>query len=272
LAASLPVLTFHALDDRASAISLSPPVFRRSLSRLKEGGYRAISLLDAIACLRQGQPFPPRSFVITFDDGYQSVYEEAFPVLQRHGMPATVFLTVGQRPAPAPTGRLPSLNGRSMLAWPEIREMHRWGIDLGAHTLTHPDLTRLPLQRVEAEIRDSKATIEDELGAPVACFAYPYGRHDRGTRRVARRHFACACSDALGLVGADSDPHALERVDAYYLRTDRLFGVMLNRWFPWYLRARGVPRRIRRLLQRRARAARRGSLSHPEPPSRDAQQ
>jgi peptidoglycan/xylan/chitin deacetylase (PgdA/CDA1 family) len=204
-----------------------------------------------VDCLRQGQPFPPRAFVITFDDGYRSVYDEAFPVLQSYGMLATVFVTVGERTAARPVGRLPSLSGRSMLAWHEIREMQQWGIDFGAHTLTHPDLTRLSLDCAEAEIRDSKAIIEDALGARVDCFAYPYGRYDQRTREIAGKHFACACSDELGLVAADSDLYALERVDAYYLRTDRLFRVMLTEWFPWYIRARGVPRHLRHLVQRR---------------------
>lgn len=250
MAASLPVLTFHALDDSRSVTSFSPRLFQRSMAELCERGYRALGLSEAVGWLRQGQSFPPRSFVITFDDGYRSVYDKAFPVLQGYGLPATVFVTVGERMEAGPVGRLPSLGGRSMLAWHEIREMQQWGIGIGAHTLTHPDLTRLSLDRAEAEIRDSKAIIEDALGARVDCFAYPYGRYDQRIHEIARQHFACACSTELGLVASDSDRYALERVDAYYLRTDRLFRVMLTEWFPWYIQARGVPRHIRLLVQR----------------------
>lgn len=249
MAVPLPILTFHALDDRASVISFSPRVFRRAMARLHESGYQTLSLLEAVDCLRRGTPFPKRSLVITFDDGYQTVYDEAFPVLQRYGMSATVFLTVGERGTAKPAGRLPSLNGRSLLAWRQVREMQRYGFDFGAHTLTHPDLTRLSLDRVEAEICDSKAIIANALGAPVACFAYPYGRYDHRSGEIVRRHFACACSDRLGLITAGSDPYAFERVDAYYLRTDRLFDLMLTRLFPWYIRARIIPRRIRRAVQ-----------------------
>ncbi len=189
--------------------------------------------------------------MITFDDGYQSVYDEAFPVLQRYGTPATVFLTVGEKWAAQPGVRLPGLEGRSMLSWQEIREMQRSGITFGAHTLTHPDLTRLPAERVESEICESKAIIEDALSAPVTCFAYPFGRYDRQSCEIVRQHFASACSDTLGLVTADSDRYALERVDAYYLRTDRSFDVVLTRLFPWYIRVRSIPRRIRRALEPR---------------------
>ena len=144
---SLPILTFHSVDDQGSVISFSPRVFRYGLARLHEKGYRTISLFEAVDCLRQGKPFPIHSFTITFDDGYQTVYDEVFPLLQRYSMSATVFLTVGERRPAKLTGRLPSLNGRSMLNWLEIQEMQRWGISFGAHTLTHKDLTRLPFTR-----------------------------------------------------------------------------------------------------------------------------
>ena len=249
MAASLPVLTFHALDDRPSIISFPIELFRRAMARLFERGFRTLDLLEAVDRLQRGAPFPQRSLVITFDDGYRSVYEEAFPVLERYGMCATVFLTVGEERKKEPASRLPSLNGRSMLSWREIGEMRSAGIFLGAHSLSHIDLTQAPQDRVEAEMCQSKRIIEDALGTVVACFAYPYGRFDRQSVALARQHFAGACSDELGLVSPNSDPHTLERVDAYYLRSDRLFDLMTTRLFPLYLAARNIPRRIRRASQ-----------------------
>jgi len=253
MAASLPILIFHTLDDRRSVISFSPRAFQRGMARLYQSGYQTVSLLEAVDCLRRDAPFPDRAFVITFDDGYQTVYDEAFPVLQYYGMSATVFLTVGEKGTVKPTGRLPSLQGRSMLAWHKIREMQRWGIDFGAHTLTHPNLTRLSLDRVEVEVLGSKAIIEDALGAPVACFAYPYGRYDHRSCEIVQQHFTCACSDELGLINAGSAPYALERVDTYYLRSNRSFDVMFTKLFPWYIRGRSIPRRLRRALQLKSR-------------------
>lgn len=249
MAASLPVLTFHALDDQPSVISFPTPLFRRAIARLHESGFHTLDLLEAIDCLQRGVALPQRSVVITFDDGYRSVYEEAFPVLERYGMCATVFLTVGEQTSTEPARRLPSLHGRPMLSWREIREMRSAAITFGAHTLTHVDLTQAPLDRVEVEICQSKAIIESAMSAPVASFAYPYGRFDRHSVAVARQHFACACSDKLGLVSPDSDPYTLERVDAYYLRSDRLFDLTTTSLFPLYVTARNIPRRIRRALQ-----------------------
>ena len=140
-----------------------------------------------------------------------------------------------------------------MLNWDEIHEMQRWGIEFGAHTCTHPDLTLIPPHLVKKEVCDSKAIIEDALGTPVSCFAYPYGRYNHRVRNIVQEHFSCASSDKLGLINKRSDLYAFERVDAYYLRTDRLFQIMLTRLFPWYVFARSIPRGIRRAFQPRSR-------------------
>lgn len=243
----LPILTFHALDERRAVCALPPRVFRRSIERLRASGRRGIAVDEVADRVRRGLALPPAAMAITFDDGYRSVYEVAFPILRAAGLTATVFLTVG--PPNARGDRLPSLQGRTMLGWSEIREMHRHGVSFGAHTLTHPDLTRLATADVDREMRTSKAIIEDRLGAAVSCFAYPYGRHDERSRALARELFASACSDALGLVRSGSDPWALERVDAYYLRTDRRFAVAIGRWLPLYLRLLDVPRRLRRRVR-----------------------
>jgi peptidoglycan/xylan/chitin deacetylase (PgdA/CDA1 family) len=248
VAASLPILTFHALDDQASVISFPVELFRRAMARLHERGFRTLDLLEAVDCLREGSPLPQRSLVLTFDDGYRSVYEEAFPLLERYGMCATVFLTVGESRKTELASRLPPLNGRSMMSWREIGKMQSAGIAFGAHTLTHVDLTQALPDRAEAEICQSKATIEDALGTPVASFAYPYGRFDQASVAIARQHFACACSDKLGLLSPDCDPYTLERVDAYYLRSARMFDLMATSLFPLYVGARSIPRRIRRSL------------------------
>jgi peptidoglycan/xylan/chitin deacetylase (PgdA/CDA1 family) len=250
LASYLSILTFHAVDDRPSVISFSPRLFELGMARLYGAGYRTLSLLELVDCLRRNVLFPERSVALTFDDGYQSVYDHAFPILQHYGFSATVFLTVGGKRNRVDSDRLPSMCDRTMLSWREIREMQRYGMEFGAHTLTHPDLTRLSLKLAESEICDSKAIIEDALSAPAPSFAYPYGRYDDRSREVVSRHFVCACSDRLGMVLLGRDPHALERVDAYYLRTERLLRLMSSTLFPLYVKARSVPRRIRRAVQR----------------------
>ena len=245
----LPILTFHDIDDRSSVISVSPDVFRFSMRRLTKEGYKTIPLSRIVECIRKAEPFPDRAMSITFDDGYRSVYEKALPVLREYGMTATVFLTTGGGENQGLQERLPSLGGREMMRWPEIREIEREGIDFGAHTLTHPDLTRLPLKRVHAEVCDSKSRIEDALGCAATAFAYPFGHHNRRVREIVQAHYSCACSARLGVVRRGSDPFALERVDMYYFRTERLFRIMLTRGFLPYVRLRNIPRQVRSSLR-----------------------
>ena len=243
---SLPILTFHALDDRASVISSPPRVFQYGMKLLSTQGFRTISLLEAVECLKRKVPFPERSFVLTFDDGYRSVFTEAFPILERYAMTATVFPTIGTRRRGASASRLPDFEGRIMLSWNEIQEMQRAGLTIGAHTVTHRDLTRLSPDEVTAEVHDGKAVLEDALGAPVDCFAYPFGRYDGTSLNIVSKHFACACTDTLGFLGQRSSIFAMERLDAYYLRTERLFNLMVTRWFPGYILVRGMARMLRR--------------------------
>ncbi len=249
MAADFPILTFHSVDERDSIISFPPRLFQRAMARLHESGYRTLNFPELIDYLKHGDPFPERSFLITFDDGYRSVYEQVFPILERYGFSATIFLAVGKDSNSAESKRLPSMCERDMLSWREIREMHGYGLEFGAHTLTHPDLTRLPSNQVEYEIRDSKAVIEEALGVPVPSFAYPYGRYDDRCRDIVSRHFVCACSDRLGLVRPSSDSYAVERVDTYYLRSEKLFTSLFAGWFPYYVWARAVPRQFRRAVE-----------------------
>lgn len=242
-AGSLAVMTFHALDERTGPLSFPADVFRDGLRRLLDDGYRTMRLADAVGCLRQGVPFPDRAFVLTFDDGFRSIHETAFPLIAQSGSTATVFLLAGRE-----AGENARFLDRTLLSWAEAREMHRAGIEFGAHTLTHPDLTRLSSQAAEMEMRSSKEAIEDALGAPVSSFAYPFGRWNAGVRELAARHFDCACSDTLGLIGSGSDPFALERVDAHYVRSKKGFGLLATGRLSWYLRARDVPRRLRRAV------------------------
>jgi peptidoglycan/xylan/chitin deacetylase (PgdA/CDA1 family) len=247
----LPIINFHSIDDDGSTISFSPRQFQRGLSRLHERGFHTLTLLQALECLEHRKPFPEQSLIMTFDDGFQTVYDQAFPVLRRYGMTATVFLTVGTRPVSDISQRLPAHEGRCMVSWREVIEMQREGIDFGAHTLTHPDLTKVAPDRWEEEIVGSQRMIADILGTDVPTFSYPHGRFNQRIHDIVRRHFQCACSVELNVVTLRSDPHTLERIDAYYyLNRDWLFDLVLSRSLPWYVRLRGLPRRCRRRFSR----------------------
>lgn len=246
----LPILTFHAVDDGAAPLAFSPQRFAEGLGALAGEGWRALPLMELVAALGRPGPLPDRSFAITFDDGYRSVYEHAYPVLALHRMPATVFVALGDEPATA-RGRLLPMEGRERLSWTEMREMSDSGIEFGSHTLTHPDLTRLPPAEVEGELRLSRSRLEEALGRPARCFAYPYGRFDRRSRGIAAELYDAAVSDRLGLARARDDRYALPRVETYYLRAEGAFSGLTGGRLGAYLALRGAPRRLRRWLRLR---------------------
>ncbi len=249
VAHALSILTFHAIDDRASPISFPPAAFESGLRHLADAGWSTIRLTDAVEHVRRGAAFPDRRIVITFDDGYRSVHDVAFPLLREHGMTATVFLPTGEAPDTGDGSRLPAMEEREMLSWGEIREMAAAGIDFGGHTMTHPFLTQVDRARLEHEVRGCQAVIEDALGRPASTFAYPDGRHDVQARTIVADHYDCAVSTRLGQVTADSDPFALERIETFYFRRPKDFARLTSPRLGAYLRRRAFPRAIKRLLR-----------------------
>ncbi|MGD9345972.1 MAG: polysaccharide deacetylase family protein [Candidatus Aminicenantes bacterium] len=250
MANSLPILTFHDIDDSSSAISFPPEIFQLMMREFAAEGYQTISLLQLGEYLSGSKPFPDRTLVITFDDGYESIYTEALPILDKYGMTATVFLVTGDRLGKDNLERLPALGGRKMLSWKNILELQNAGIDLGSHTLTHPDLMNLSVDIIDRELRESKKMIEKRLDRKIIAFAYPYGYHTRTVREIAKKYYSLACSGRLGLATMSSTPFALERIDMYYFRTAKMSQLLLSRLLPQYLRLRNIPRQLRSLFRR----------------------
>ncbi len=112
---------------------------------------------------------PEKPVVLTFDDGYQDFYTDAFPLLNRFGYSATVFLPtayIGDAGRP--------FKGLECLTWGQVRELHQAGVEFGSHTVTHPKLHTMGAEELTREVRCSKERIEDELGCQVKSFSYPY--------------------------------------------------------------------------------------------------
>ncbi|HWU38719.1 MAG TPA: polysaccharide deacetylase family protein [Candidatus Acidoferrum sp.] len=243
---SIPILTYHSIDDSGGVLSTPVKTFERHVTTLHDEGIRTVGLSDIAECLRARNGFPPRAIALTFDDGSASIYEHVFPLLCRYGFSATVFLVTDYcgRSNTWP-GQPPWIDRLPLLRWPQILEMSRGGIHFGAHTKTHPDLRHISSTEMRAEVRDSKREIEDRLGQAVDSFAYPYGGLDARVLRVVSVLFAAACGTDLAFVRETSNPWCLERLDAYYLRP-RLFPRYLNSPLPKaYLRMRRALRAIR---------------------------
>jgi peptidoglycan/xylan/chitin deacetylase (PgdA/CDA1 family) len=144
----------------------SPPTFAAHMDFLASSGCRVVGLDELAGIFSNPEPLTEKPVAITFDDGLADFKTEAFPVLERHGFSATVFL-----PA-ALMGR--AVNGQACMTWGEARESAANGIAFGSHSLTHPRLVDLSPVELEREIRGSKEMIESELGRGIDAFSYPF--------------------------------------------------------------------------------------------------
>jgi peptidoglycan/xylan/chitin deacetylase (PgdA/CDA1 family) len=244
----IAILTYHSLDTSGSVVSTAPPVFRDQMAWLKDAGYRALSLREAVADHERDGSWPDKSVVVTFDDGYANVHEHALPVLVRCGFSATVFLVCGHvggwndwETSPGSQARRP------LLSWGGTAELAASGTEIGGHTHTHPDLRGLRDSEVEREMIASQTEIEDRLNLRVESFAYPYGEVSPTALSVAARTYHSACTTTLRRA-FDEPLHQLPRVDAYYIRTrpqlDRLATGRLDPYLAW----RRWGRSVRRIL------------------------
>jgi peptidoglycan/xylan/chitin deacetylase (PgdA/CDA1 family) len=172
----VPILMYHSICASAEERKhpyyrtvTTPDVFALHMKLLQGSGYSGMSLTDAVECLETDRNITKRPVAITFDDGYQDFYSDAFPILSNYGFGATVYLPT------AYIGEVPrAFKGIECLTWNQVRELRTAGIEFGSHTATHPQLKSLEWTNVECEVRTSKDRIEQELGCAVKSFAYPY--------------------------------------------------------------------------------------------------
>ncbi|MDA8388214.1 MAG: polysaccharide deacetylase family protein [Nitrospiraceae bacterium] len=204
---------------------VTPRMFRFQMWYLRAAGFNVVSLHGILDFIRGeampgGPPGPPsgrasssRLIALTFDDGYMDFYENAWPVLRSYGYPSTVFLVPGLA-GEANLWDAEQLGTRKkILDWPKTRELAAGGVSLGAHTNTHPFLTRIPPERLKEEITGSRKTIEDRIGRTVEFFCYPYGDYNAEVvRQVREAGFLGATSVKRGFTCRGDDPFELKRV------------------------------------------------------------
>jgi len=230
MAQPVPILLYHGVGTECSPAfrrwMVSPQRFAGQMHCLAENGYRSITVSMLAALLRRNEVPHPRTVVITFDDGFRDFRSEALPVLLDVDFVATVYVVSGYVGG---TSRWLNALGeaeRPMLTWQDINAMVDLGIEVGAHTVSHPQLDILPSGRAWEEITYSKRMLERHLCRQVDSFAYPHGYASRVTRELVRRAgFTSACRVADALSTTSEDPFALSRIivtnqteDDYLLR------------------------------------------------------
>ena len=208
------ILTFHSIDSQDSTVSFGADLFAALLTHLHRKG---IPVLDLDALL--SRPAGP-GVAITFDDGMSSVYRNALPILSEHQAPAHMFLTTGLVEAGAAWPPQPAaIPSYEILNWSQVEALHRAGVRMESHTHTHPDLRGLTLEQAVDECERARRLIETRLGRKPAYFAYPFGLHNTRVRNWVRSAYSGAVTTELRPLGANEDPAALPRLDAYYFRS-----------------------------------------------------
>jgi peptidoglycan/xylan/chitin deacetylase (PgdA/CDA1 family)/glycosyltransferase involved in cell wall biosynthesis len=227
-----PILMYHAFSkpgEPPSRYVLPKHRFAQQMAWLKLLGYHVISLEEYLRYRRDGGLIPIRSVVVTVDDGYADTYSVAYPILQRYGFPATIFLVSGYVGEANHWDEPGLLRGRRLMSWIEVREMLRGGMNFGAHTRTHPMLTAVSPDRARAEIAGSRAELEQEIGQPILLFSYPHGEYDATTRAIVENAgYSGACSVHTGMNTLATPEFELRRTEVY--GTDSLLRFALALW------------------------------------------
>lgn len=165
-------------------------------------------------------------FAITFDDGYLSVYQHAFPLLQSLAIPAAVYIVAGEVGGINQWDRVIGDYLEPMMDAKQIRSMHEAGIEIGSHTMTHAHLPLLSDAELKTELHDSKAALEDIIGSPVRSFSYPYGDYDQRVKEaVIEAGYSNALSTRLGVVSETTSRYDIPRVNVRW----NSFGFALRR-------------------------------------------
>jgi peptidoglycan/xylan/chitin deacetylase (PgdA/CDA1 family) len=240
-----PILCYHSLDDSGSVISISPAQFRWQMEHLRANGWRALTLDEFLQGHTRGE-WSPRTFLLTFDDGFENFLTHALPVLMACRFPATVFVVTDW------IGKTNDWQGQwrsavrgQLLDWNELRAIADSGIEIGGHSLSHPYLPRLVVKDAKREIIESKHVIEDRIGCAVQAFAYPYGKTSRAVEKIVAANFRAGFGTRLGFATTRSRAAVLERIDMFYLRQPLFFRALAEGWLPVYLRVRQLVRDVR---------------------------
>ncbi len=245
---SIPIITYHEIGDHSSPLFTSCDLFKSHLEAFAKAGYRSIDLTqlnDFIGC---AETLPDDCIVLTFDDGYRSFLDLAYPLLKQYGFSATVYLVSdycgkdNQWPGQSTTEPKSKL-----MNFDEVRSVMGDVVKIGCHSRSHCPLTKADRHALEQELVVSKHLIEQELGERIETFAYPYGVTSKRVTDLARLHYKTAVTTRMGTSGKGTDPLLMPRIDACYL-DEELINKLRDSSASLYLEARNIFRYIKRVF------------------------
>ncbi|MCB2135154.1 MAG: polysaccharide deacetylase family protein [Rhodobacteraceae bacterium] len=241
------ILMYHSISDRGGATAIRPAVFAAQMDAIAQAGLPVISLDRLLAAKRGDETLPPRSIILTFDDGFQDFADVAWPEMQRHGFRPIVYLPV------AFIGKAEGWKGiaqpaRPLIGWDTIRSLASEGVVFGSHTVNHANLDALGSEGLDRELDASRSEIEDRLGRPVRHFAPPYGLAGHRVRSRIARTYSSSVGTRLGRAGMTSDPFDLPRLEMFYFSDPARWRAHLSGDGGIYLARRKAMRAVKNAL------------------------
>jgi len=203
------VLYHHVATDTPPSTSISPTDFRKHLDYLRDNAYTVVPLDDLLQALHEGRPVPEKAVAITFDDGYSSIYDTAFPMLQEYGFPFTLFLSTG-----------PINDGlRNYMTWEQIEAMARSGVIIANHMVEHPYMLERDddatdqqwLAGLRSELLQAEADIKLHTGQSHKLMAYPYGEFNKAIKDLLEEEGYWGLAQNSGAVNQSTDFLAIPR-------------------------------------------------------------
>jgi peptidoglycan/xylan/chitin deacetylase (PgdA/CDA1 family) len=186
---------------------------------LKMKGWISVSIEQFVTCHREGKQLPPKSFVLTFDDGYKNNIEIAMPILLSFGFTATIFITtayIGKENSWLQNSFIPRL---PMLSWADVHRMVECGFDIHPHGTTHVPLDGLGSEQITDEICHSRRCIEDALKTSGDLFCYPHGRYNERIVAILEENgFQAALTTRLGYHNKIRDFYRIKRIGSRFFR------------------------------------------------------
>ncbi len=263
---AVPVLLYHHVaPDR----EVTPEGFDAQLARLNEEGWRSLGAAELLEHLRGGRPAPPKSLLITFDDGYADNWVYAHPILKRRGHRALVFVVTDYmrsdglvRRTAAEGGSLPDTQSdergpSGWLSWEEVRRMSADGVfEIGSHTQTHKRFVEEAVfEDLPGELKRSRERIEAELGRPAPTMAWPWGYYEEPwVDHLAPAGYALAFTTKVGSNPAGADPLRVARFKVQNGDPDWLSRRLAVYGRPWlgaaYASLYGLDRKVKALWRR----------------------
>jgi peptidoglycan/xylan/chitin deacetylase (PgdA/CDA1 family) len=229
------VLCYHSITRGwDEPLSVEPDDFERQCALLaRRGG--VVPLAQVADRLAAGSALPPGTFVLTFDDGFADCAEYAAPILERYGLPATMYIVAGSvTDAGVPVNWVTGVavaDAPPLLSTDQICELHDRGWSVGSHSMRHDDLPTLTEAECLTDMVESRELLSDLLGEAVTTFAYPYGRHSPHVRRAAERA-GYGCALALPDAAEEAGRFAVPRTGVYRGNGILRFRIKTNPLFP----------------------------------------